>query len=79
MSLEKLIYKYIFFKDSVFPDEVMYLSWTSKKALPDTPPANVKYVVLCASNDLDPSTSSLSAAKQLDLPCYRIPTEKHVM
>ncbi|PAV86379.1 hypothetical protein WR25_22352 [Diploscapter pachys] len=60
-------------------DEVIYLSWTSKKALPDTPPANVKYVVLCASNDLDPSTSSLSAAKQLDLPCYRIPTEKHVI
>ncbi|KHJ78437.1 hypothetical protein OESDEN_21942 [Oesophagostomum dentatum] len=56
----------------------MYISWRAKQFLPDIPPPNVRAVVLCASNDYQPWSSSVSAAEKDGLTAYRIPLERYV-
>ncbi|WKX88909.1 hypothetical protein Q1695_008500 [Nippostrongylus brasiliensis] len=55
----------------------MYISWRATQFLPDVAPSNVRAVVLCASTDFQPWSSSVSAAKKDGIDAYRLPLERY--
>uniref|UniRef100_A0A7I4XYL9 Protein C56G2.3 n=2 Tax=Haemonchus contortus TaxID=6289 RepID=A0A7I4XYL9_HAECO len=58
--------------------DIMYISWRATQFLPDEPPPNVRAVVLCASKDHQPWSSSVSAAVKDGIEAYRLPLERYV-
>ncbi|KAJ1361702.1 hypothetical protein KIN20_021027 [Parelaphostrongylus tenuis] len=58
--------------------DVMYISWRSTRFIPEIPPSNVRAVVVCASNDYQPWSSSISAAQKDGIETYRLPIERYV-
>lgn len=58
--------------------DIMYISWRATQFLPEVPVPNTRAVVLCASNDFQPWSSSISAAQKDSIKAYRLPLEKHV-
>ncbi|EYC25653.1 hypothetical protein Y032_0011g1316 [Ancylostoma ceylanicum] len=63
---------------SVDRSDVMYISWRARQFLPEDAPPNIRAVVLCASNDYQPWSSSVSAAQKDGITAYRIPVERHI-
>ncbi|RCN38698.1 hypothetical protein ANCCAN_15384 [Ancylostoma caninum] len=63
---------------SVNRSDIMYISWRARQFLPEVPPSNVRAVVVCASNDFQPWSSSVSAAQSDGITAYRIPVERHI-
>uniref|UniRef100_A0A915CFB8 SAM-dependent MTase TRM10-type domain-containing protein n=2 Tax=Parascaris univalens TaxID=6257 RepID=A0A915CFB8_PARUN len=63
--------------DDVRDDEIAYISWTAPRLL-DGPLTNYKAIVICSSYDLQPWSSSLSAARADRLTPYRIPFDRYV-
>uniref|UniRef100_A0A183FP46 COesterase domain-containing protein n=1 Tax=Heligmosomoides polygyrus TaxID=6339 RepID=A0A183FP46_HELPZ len=59
-------------------ENIMYISWRATQFLPEVPVPNTRAVVLCASNDFQPWSSSISAAQKDSIKAYRLPLEKHV-
>ncbi|KJH48268.1 hypothetical protein DICVIV_05630 [Dictyocaulus viviparus] len=58
--------------------DTMYISWRATKFLPEKPPANIRAAVLCASNDFQPWSSSISAAEKEGITTYRLPVERYI-
>ncbi|KAE9417297.1 hypothetical protein Angca_001682, partial [Angiostrongylus cantonensis] len=58
--------------------DVMYISWRATRFIPETPPSNIRAVVVCASNDIQPWSSSVSAAQKEGINAYRLPIERYV-
>uniref|UniRef100_A0A0K0DKW3 SAM-dependent MTase TRM10-type domain-containing protein n=1 Tax=Angiostrongylus cantonensis TaxID=6313 RepID=A0A0K0DKW3_ANGCA len=59
-------------------ENVMYISWRATRFIPETPPSNIRAVVVCASNDIQPWSSSVSAAQKEGINAYRLPIERYV-
>ncbi|VDM54883.1 unnamed protein product [Angiostrongylus costaricensis] len=57
---------------------VMYISWRATRFIPETPPSNIRAVVVCASNDFQPWSSSVSAAQKEGINAYRLPIERYI-
>ncbi|CAJ0950229.1 unnamed protein product, partial [Mesorhabditis belari] len=57
-------------------DSAMYVSWKATRFLPDEPPANLKDIIICATDDYHPATSSSTACAAEKIVPYRIPLEK---
>uniref|UniRef100_A0A1I7WZV6 SAM-dependent MTase TRM10-type domain-containing protein n=1 Tax=Heterorhabditis bacteriophora TaxID=37862 RepID=A0A1I7WZV6_HETBA len=58
--------------------DIIYVSWRAPQFLPELPPSEVRAVVICASNDYQPWSSSISAAAKDQIPVYRMPIERYV-
>ncbi|KAK6021872.1 hypothetical protein OSTOST_12448 [Ostertagia ostertagi] len=65
------------FAPTLTPKDIMYISWRATQFIPDEPPPNVRAVVLCASKDYQPWSSSVSAAQQDGIQAYRLPLERY--
>lgn len=57
-------------------ENLLYISSRATQYLPDTVPENIRGVVVCLSQDTQPSTSSLSAAIHDKVPAYRVPFKR---